>query len=701
MGSHSFVIHTTRGFKQAFKRTTPAVIAGVVVCSLFVAAIQPLVAPKKAAAQGSGLSIVNNQLYKDGKPYLPRGFNMIGLLTPDWCSRKEGIAARDHFTQTEMDAAKAWNANTLRFQMSQRGLADTTLTTDQRAAYLQHIQEGVSLARSNGFTVILSMQEQGYGCGNLNPLPTSQTIDAWSIVGDAFKTDPYVMFELYNEPNVENDTPGWEQWRNGGTTPLANNGFPAVGHQTLVEHLRSMGVPNVLIADGARKAARLSGMPLLSDPANQLMYGIHPYYYTPGETWWHDQYGYLAGTVPLIATEWNYLSDGCGVAAEQMAPDFLQYLKNNNIGLLGHALDTPGITIADWTWAPTECGTATGGSGKVLKDYFATQTDPDVDNPAAPANLTASPEYNRVTLNWEASTATDVASYQVVRDRTVIATVDASTLTYTDTTVTANTTYTYAVVAVDSSDNLSEVSNQLTITTPEAPDTTAPTTPTNLKVYIASPTDIRLSWNASSDNKAVTNYRVARDGWDLANVAGLTYADTRMSTGKTHTYKVYAQDAAGNESAAAGITVIVPAVANSGLTGTYFDTAAFGTQKLSRIDSAINFAWGTAAPAGTMGADTFSVRWTGKVIPVADETYTFYTQSDDGVRLWVNGQLLIDNWTGHTLTENSASITLKANQAYDIKLEYYENTGSATIKLLWSSPSVAKDIIPTDRLLAQ
>lgn len=701
MRLYHLVQKTKLGLAMVFERTTPALIAGVFVCSVLASTAQSLL-PQKAHAQGSGLSIVGSQLYKDGKPYLPRGFNMIGLLTPDWCSRKEGIAARDNFGQAEMDAAKAWNANTLRFQMSQRGLADPTLTDDQRAVYLQHVQDGVALARSNGFTVILSMQEQGYGCGNLNPLPTDQTVDAWTIVGQAFKDNPYVMFELYNEPNVENDVAGWEQWRNGGTTPVANNGFPAIGHQALVEHLRSLGANNVLIADGARKAARLSGLPLLNDPANQLMYGIHPYYFTPGETWWHDQYGYLVGQVPLIATEWNYLADGCGASAEQMAPDFLQYLKANNIGLLGHAFDTPGSTIADWSWTPTECGTATGGSGKVTKDFFAAQSDPDVNAPTAPTALTATAEsYNKVTLNWGASNDTNLAYYQILRNQTVVATVDANTLSYSDVTVAAETTYTYAVQAVDSADNTSGLSNSVTVTTPPIPDTTAPTTPTGLKVFIASPTDIRLTWQSSTDNKAVTGYQIIRDGWNLTTTTTTNYTDTRMGTGKTHTYKIYAYDAAGNQSASIGITVIVPAVAPNGLTGAYFETATLSTQKLSRVDSSIDFSWGTGSPDTTIAPDTFSVRWTGKVIPMADETYTFYTQSDDGVRLWVNGQLLIDNWTSHALTENSGSITLKANQAYSITLEYYENTGSADMHLLWSSPSVSKDVIPTSRLLAQ
>ena len=96
--------------------------------------------------------------------------------------------------------------------------------------------------------------------------------------------------------------------------------------------------------------------------------------------------------------------------------------------------------------------------------------------------------------------------------------------------------------------------------------------------------------------------------------------------------------------------------------------------------------------------DTFSVRWTGQVQPQYSETYTFYTNSDDGIRLWVNGQLVVNNWTDHGPTENSGPIALVANQRYDIVLEFYENGGGAIAQLSWSSASQTKQIIPSNRL---
>lgn len=88
------------------------------------------------------------------------------------------------------------------------------------------------------------------------------------------------------------------------------------------------------------------------------------------------------------------------------------------------------------------------------------------------------------------------------------------------------------------------------------------------------------------------------------------------------------------------------------------------------------------------------------MIPRYSETYTFYTQSDDGVRLWVNGQLLINNWTYHGWTENSGTITLQAQQRYDIKMEYFQGCCGAVAALSWSSPSQAKEVIPNGLLFA-
>ncbi len=136
----------------------------------------------------------------------------------------------------------------------------------------------------------------------------------------------------------------------------------------------------------------------------------------------------------------------------------------------------------------------------------------------------------------------------------------------------------------------------------------------------------------------------------------------------------------------------------SGLKGDYYNGTSFNTLVTSRTDASVNFDWGSGAPASGVGSDQFSVRWSGQVQPRYSGSYTFYTWSDDGVRLWVNGSQIVDNWTDHAPTENSGTITLSAGQKYELKLEYYERGYGATAKLSWSSGCQPKEIVPAAQL---
>ena len=120
---------------------------------------------------------------------------------------------------------------------------------------------------------------------------------------------------------------------------------------------------------------------------------------------------------------------------------------------------------------------------------------------------------------------------------------------------------------------------------------------------------------------------------------------------------------------------------------------------LTRTDATVNFTWGTGSPAANVQADNFSVAWTGQLYAPVTGNYTFSTISTDGVRLWVNGQLVINNWTNHNSTTNtSAAVGLTAGASYVIRLEYYEATGDATARLRWAYPGQSTQVIPQSRL---
>ena len=145
----------------------------------------------------------------------------------------------------------------------------------------------------------------------------------------------------------------------------------------------------------------------------------------------------------------------------------------------------------------------------------------------------------------------------------------------------------------------------------------------------------------------------------------------------------------------------VGAPAGNGLLATYFDNIDFTGPAVARTDPTADFDWGSGSPHASIGVDTFSARWVGRVQPRFSETYSFQTISDDGVRLWVNDRLVVDNWTDHAPTENTGTIALLAGVKYDIRLEFYENGGGATARLFWSSPSQAREIVPQSRLFAE
>lgn len=135
-----------------------------------------------------------------------------------------------------------------------------------------------------------------------------------------------------------------------------------------------------------------------------------------------------------------------------------------------------------------------------------------------------------------------------------------------------------------------------------------------------------------------------------------------------------------------------------GLFAEYFGSLDLTGPAATRVDPTVNFAWGEASPHANVPADKFSARWTGQVAPSASGTYTFHVVGDDGVRLWVDGQMLVNAWIDQGPTEHSGTIALQAGRKYDIRLEFYENGGAATARLLWSGPGQPKAVVPQSQL---
>ena len=139
--------------------------------------------------------------------------------------------------------------------------------------------------------------------------------------------------------------------------------------------------------------------------------------------------------------------------------------------------------------------------------------------------------------------------------------------------------------------------------------------------------------------------------------------------------------------------------AGRGLRAEYFDSKDLTRLAATRTDPTVDFAWGQGRPHPSVHPDSFSVRWTGYVRPRYSERYTFHAETDDGVRLWVDGKRLIDAWRDQAASEQRGSIALTAGRRHKLKLEYYEGSSEAVAKLRWSSRSQRKEIVPQSQLI--
>jgi fibronectin type 3 domain-containing protein len=192
--------------------------------------------------------------------------------------------------------------------------------------------------------------------------------------------------------------------------------------------------------------------------------------------------------------------------------------------------------------------------------FTVTVNNADTTPPSAPTGFVAraiSP--TQVDLAWTASTDNvRVTAYYIQRNGVIIGT--ATGTSYSDLTVTGNTTYTYVIIATDGSGNKTASSSQ-SVTTPAPADTTAPTAPTNLSGVAASSTQVNLSWSAATDPSGIKGYNVYRNGVKINSALVMTtsYGDSTATAGATYSYTVTAVDGANNESAkSTAVSVTTP-----------------------------------------------------------------------------------------------------------------------------------------------
>ncbi|HVU05830.1 MAG TPA: PA14 domain-containing protein [Polyangiaceae bacterium] len=127
------------------------------------------------------------------------------------------------------------------------------------------------------------------------------------------------------------------------------------------------------------------------------------------------------------------------------------------------------------------------------------------------------------------------------------------------------------------------------------------------------------------------------------------------------------------------------AVEPAGLLGTFFGAEDLTKPLFTRKDSSIDFSWGGDAPPGSNVNDHFSVRWVGRIFVPEGGEYGFRLSSDDGSRLFVDDRPVVDSWSVHTLEPKEGSVNLTPG-LHPIRVEYFDGTGDATVKLEWRGP---------------
>ncbi len=145
-------------------------------------------------------------------------------------------------------------------------------------------------------------------------------------------------------------------------------------------------------------------------------------------------------------------------------------------------------------------------------------------------------------------------------------------------------------------------------------------------------------------------------------------------------------------------TPVVGAGTGTGLTGNYYNSADLsGSPVLSRVDATINFNWGGAGPGGGVNTE-WSTRWTGQIEAPVAGNYVIQSNNDDATRIWIDGNLIINDWNGHPATVMTGSINLSAGK-HDIKYEYADFGGGAAAYLGWQVPGTSAIVmVPKERL---
>ncbi|CAH1200505.1 hypothetical protein PAECIP111893_01402 [Paenibacillus plantiphilus] len=479
-----------------------------------------------------------------------------------------------------------------------------TASTDNVGVTGYDIYKGTELAGSVAGTVT------SYNATGLTPNTaysfTVKAKDAAGNVSDASEALSATTLNIVESSNLLIN-PGFETYT--GTTGIANNWTKSVTSGVT----STFEVVTTSVSEGS-KAQQIAGSSLANGNVAML------YQYVP-----------FAANASYTASG-QFKVNSLTNARVQLYLDFYNGSTIISSKKLDHTQTTSGfipLQLSGTTPAGTTRvkvyailrGSAAGGAGSFIVDdmKFLSGDGPgdDTQAPSIPANLASNGKTETtVSLSWTASTDNvGVTGYDIFRNGTKVGT--SATTSYTDTGLTAATSYKYTVKAYDAAGNRSAVSNEATVVTSEGTDTQAPTAPAALASTGKTATTVSLSWTASTDNVGVTGYDIFRNGTKVGTSATTSYTDTGLTAATSYKYTVKAYDAAGNRSAVSNEATVVTSTGPDTLAPSVpADLASTG-----KTATTVSLSW--TASTDNVGVTGYEVyRGTALVGTTAATTYT-------------------------------------------------------------------------------
>lgn len=306
--------------------------------------------------------VVGSQVLKpDGTPYIPKGISIYGgLEDSDYAENLPNIDAQIKAS------ALYWHTNTIRLQVAESNLL-SGLKKGQpyNLKFMNELKREVDLARSLNQAVVINDQTE---FTNNTSAPTAMTVKFWQIMSETFGNQPYIIFDLFNEPRLDSQTVRqssfqsqlirrllvkriarsahkrhpqrsvnntiWHVWKYGGTV----NGTKYVGMQTLVNQIRARGVDNLIWVEGLFWGQSLPPNAYLLSGSN-IEYAYHHINLNHESDW--SFIGRFASRRPVVDGEWSQYQSPwqeCYAKAPKTVPQYLAYLKAHGIGLIAWSL---------------------------------------------------------------------------------------------------------------------------------------------------------------------------------------------------------------------------------------------------------------------------------------------------------------------------------------------------------------------------